>query len=489
MSSEATKKFLLKILSNYSKPTVESRITQQRKATHSITQNIDELASVIRRAQQLYNLPGNVTDKLIADLSASISNLQREKGNTKLTFNQILKARASIGVFGSADTGKDRSTYYLKDVNGEVYLDANGGKIELHKILQLGHDESITTLQTKAVLNRLIRYKSSYKSNLSEGTQAQDAKLIDAFINIFRNSTNLLAKVDDISILENILDKSTIAKNTTLTSAVLKEWKKGGTPIHIDISVSPDMQLVRREKPSGVRFEVASDNGIKGNISAGIKSGILKGAEVLLFKSLTKGELKKAAFRSVKPSYTDIAKTLFDGTDWLNLTGSASAKDFIIGKIIKPIIKKPGPKINTGTTAVKAKTTRITQTIKALPKVKIAKPTSKLRKLSGAFQSTTALQMLLQAKLADTIIKNMRSPRLVNRTSRFAESVRVEALQYDNRNNALTAFMTYMKNPYQTFELGYAQGNKSRDPRTLISTSVRELAITLTTARLKAVIV
>jgi hypothetical protein len=54
----------------------------------------------------------------------------------------------------------------------------------------------------------------------------------------------------------------------------------------------------------------------------------------------------------------------------------------------------------------------------------------------------------------------------------------------------ITAFYSYMKNPYQTFEPGYRQGSpKSRDPKLLISSSIRDIAATKVANRLRAVVI
>jgi len=42
---------------------------------------------------------------------------------------------------------------------------------------------------------------------------------------------------------------------------------------------------------------------------------------------------------------------------------------------------------------------------------------------------------------------------------------------------------TYQKNPYQTFEVGYAQGSPEQDPRKLIDRSIREIAAGLAIGR------
>jgi hypothetical protein len=40
-----------------------------------------------------------------------------------------------------------------------------------------------------------------------------------------------------------------------------------------------------------------------------------------------------------------------------------------------------------------------------------------------------------------------------------------------------------MKNPYQTFEPGFAQGDPNRDPRNVINQSIREIALQLAIGR------
>jgi hypothetical protein len=116
-----------------------------------------------------------------------------------------------------------------------------------------------------------------------------------------------------------------------------------------------------------------------------------------------------------------------------------------------------------------------------------------IRTTSGQFYSLTNLQMLLNAQLQDVISANMGNGNAKNilnyRTGRFAASVRVERLT-QSREGMITAFYQYQKNPYQTFEPGFAQGSpKTRDPKLLISKSIREIAATKVDNRLRAVLV
>jgi hypothetical protein len=87
------------------------------------------------------------------------------------------------------------------------------------------------------------------------------------------------------------------------------------------------------------------------------------------------------------------------------------------------------------------------------------------------------IQAILNAKIKEEVADNMgKGGALVYRTGRFASSVSVEKVM-QSRQGTLTAFYTYMKSPYQTFERGFKQGSLRRDPRKLISHSIREIAM------------
>ena len=73
------------------------------------------------------------------------------------------------------------------------------------------------------------------------------------------------------------------------------------------------------------------------------------------------------------------------------------------------------------------------------------------------------------------------------RTGRLAASAKVERIS-ESRQGMITAFYTYMKNPYATFSEGGRQQNpRSRDPKLLISKSIRDIAATQVANRLRAV--
>lgn len=101
------------------------------------------------------------------------------------------------------------------------------------------------------------------------------------------------------------------------------------------------------------------------------------------------------------------------------------------------------------------------------------------------------LVSLINAALFEQIKKNMGTgnrPDILNfRTGRFARSVNVERIS-ESRQGMITAFYSYMKNPYATFSQGGRQQfPRSRDPKLLISKSIREIAASLVSNRLRAV--
>jgi len=108
----------------------------------------------------------------------------------------------------------------------------------------------------------------------------------------------------------------------------------------------------------------------------------------------------------------------------------------------------------------------------------------RLRDKQGRFTSPAALQNIIQSQITETVKENMGTGgSLENRTGRFAESVTITNVT-QSRQGTLTAFYDYMKYPYQTFERGFKQGSTRRDPRLLISRSIRDIATKLVSRKL-----
>jgi hypothetical protein len=75
------------------------------------------------------------------------------------------------------------------------------------------------------------------------------------------------------------------------------------------------------------------------------------------------------------------------------------------------------------------------------------------------------------------------------RTGRFAETATIERATI-SRAGMVSVFYNYMRNPYGTFsDGGRQQYPKSRDPKLLISKSIREIGSSAAYNRMRAVLV
>lgn len=120
-----------------------------------------------------------------------------------------------------------------------------------------------------------------------------------------------------------------------------------------------------------------------------------------------------------------------------------------------------------------------------------AKPTSKKPATVSNTVSLASLQILINRHLQDVISANMgdgnRRDILNYRTGRLAASAKVEKMS-KSREGLITAFYSFMKNPYATFSEGGKQSiPKSRDPKLLIAKSIREIAAERAANKLRAV--
>lgn len=183
----------------------------------------------------------------------------------------------------------------------------------------------------------------------------------------------------------------------------------------------------------------------------------------------------------------------------ISTSGSASIIDHVGFMLMDALDGKRRAKNETSSASVK-KSLRTTKSAKkTVSKVSAKSVTAKitktapLRNLQGRFQSLTSLQTLINANLAQRIKENMgdgnRRDILNLRTGRLAESAKVERMS-QSRAGMITAFYSYMKNPYATFsDGGKQQDPKSRDPKLLISKSIREIAASQVGNRMRAVLI
>ena len=118
-------------------------------------------------------------------------------------------------------------------------------------------------------------------------------------------------------------------------------------------------------------------------------------------------------------------------------------------------------------------------------KIKVELPTSIINLGNLLLFINTHLQDVISANMGEGSRKDV----LNYRTGRFAQSAKVESLS-QSREGMISAFYTYMKNPYATFSQGGRQQNpRSRDPKLLIGASIREIAAQQVGNRLRAILI
>lgn len=159
-----------------------------------------------------------------------------------------------------------------------------------------------------------------------------------------------------------------------------------------------------------------------------------------------------------------------------------------------PATKIASEKILVDTTQYRKEIKSSIQKVKKLAAgIKKAAELAQTSKRNSIAQSLNliSLQTLINNQLQDVISANMgngNSRNILNyRTGRLAASAKVEYIT-ESRAGMITAFYSYMKNPYATFSEGGRQQNpRSRDPKLLISKSIREIAATQVANRMRAV--
>lgn len=202
----------------------------------------------------------------------------------------------------------------------------------------------------------------------------------------------------------------------------------------------------------------------------------------LLIPELGKDNIGKSAELTMKREYDKILREFVRKHERallnvVNIEGSKSVVQALSGILDDTIEGKKAKAYNKTTTATlkskKRKSKKVT--VGGVPRIRDTK---------GRFTSPASLQNIIQSQITEKVKENMGTGgSLENRTGRFAESVTITNVT-QSRQGTLTAFYNYMKYPYQTFERGFKQGSTRRDPRLLISKSIREIATKLVSHKL-----
>ena len=359
-------------------------------------------------------------------------------------------------------------------------------------------------------------YNLSVKSKLGDASLGEG---MDTYIESMSQSLILMAQADAIS--SNLLSNISLASTTS--KRVHTRSKKGEYVASTEVQISRANQAAGRKLSAAARqlkklAQTAKDASFDSSNNQ-FRTADFRKELVKLFASIsTLGDYintladkinaagskrtneEKALALALKTQAGTIVNVLKDtsGSDSFRTAISKSlkaafkgqprpAEQYTVSNDSLPL-GKPSNK-NLKVPNIKKSTTSVTSTSQTPVKVKIPKVNMSL----GQTTNLISLQNLLNAKLAQQIKDNMgsgnRKDILNLRTGRLAESAKVERLS-ESRQGMITAFYTYMRNPYATFsEGGRQESPRSRDPKLLISKSIREIAQDKIQNRLRAVLV
>jgi hypothetical protein len=370
-------------------------------------------------------------------------------------------------------------------------------------------------------VNNFSDFTVSFNPSITQGLQGQDLEDAEQLRKNFEEILKLLAEADAVS--------SNLLPDTTLVVTTSKEVYGSGTrPLSstsFEISYL-NTRAGRKINGIGRRIKNLVEKTKRPLVDAAQqeKTGDFKRELGELFKTTSKlgeyiEELGSFYDRKLRldPVQKKIIEDLRARSDVLvqNLI-TASGSDSIIDSISKTMVNTlSGKKIPARQyTSVKGKETYSAGGINPknkdfnAPKIATNKqpvntaPIKKkinlnLQAKAGGLKATApsllSLHNLLNLKLEQVVRENMgtgSSKNVLNyRSGRFAQSVEVVNVS-ESRSGAVTAFYTYMKNPYATFSQGGKQQYpRSRDPKTLISKSIRQVAQELAVNRLRTVLV
>lgn len=224
-------------------------------------------------------------------------------------------------------------------------------------------------------------------------------------------------------------------------------------------------------------------------VNAGFLIGGLETQEANLLKAPL-----EASFRLGKLLDAAIRK---DPSLIIRLVSSKTILEYVTGAIANTLFGKsvlPYKAKYVGNTSNNIAITTVKPIIKKAA-TKTKKPTlsKSTRKIEDSTVNLVSLQNLINRHLVHVVSANMGSgdeKAVLNyRTGRLAQSASVLNLSM-SREGMITAFYSYMKNPYATFsDGGRQQYPKSRDPKLLISQSIKEIAATRVANRMRTVVV
>lgn len=215
-------------------------------------------------------------------------------------------------------------------------------------------------------------------------------------------------------------------------------------------------------------------------LARGISTSIDDGSELKAAKS----------FERIRREYDEFTRNVAETI--INQKGSPSIEELLYNKTKAALHGKKYNSRSSTTTSLRGKTIEGQKVQNSKTKTKVAIYDEPLAvdipkedtPVGGI--SLPELLEILKRRIKSEVINNMGTPALNYKSGRFANSVRVNSVSRSD-NGMYTITYGYMTYPYQTFEPGYKQGSRARDPRALISSSIREIAADYIGAKFRTV--
>ena len=205
---------------------------------------------------------------------------------------------------------------------------------------------------------------------------------------------------------------------------------------------------------------------------------------------------------TILPTVAEQARNKFKGglieNIGINTGASPSLSEYINDLLVESLKGKKSPRVVKTSEASAKSSIKTHALVKSNAKATVKSRSGGIKADAGTASTTKeitpnlfSLTNLINSQLQDVISANMgngTSRNVLNyRTGRFASTVQVERLT-STRDGMITAFYSYMKNPYATFSAGGKQAiPRSRDPKLLIARSIREIAEQVVSNKLRSV--
>ena len=412
-----------------------------------------------------------ITTKTVSDIIEKLSGAQASPQLVTKVFAKLAQAK-----YGRGSTGKSVTEPY---VEGQALYYPRISMDSISSILDTGFEDVLAEARSR---NPKIQISDFFQKGHVFGIfpkkLAQTRKSLENNTTLTDQARALL--VGFLEGLEKQLEEEDLATSNLKTPSygLYAKYKKRTN------SYLVEMQLVEANEAAG-RAQAPLSKAVRKYLNPGAVTFTSGGIK------FTEG----AAEQRIKQLMLDSVEKL------VGTRGSPSMLDLIQASIVDTLNGKRPSNKEYASPNVKIAQSKFSKVDTSAAKAQIKKDLEQVRKLKKSvkavpkFQRETFslldLQQLINDNLQNVISGNMgdgNNPRVLNyRTGRFAASATVERLS-ESRAGMITAFYSYMKNPYQTFEPGFRQGSpQSRDPKLLISSSIRQIAATKVGNRLRAV--